>query len=579
MAERARITAIAWERVHLTLLARVDETSGRTVEFHLVDGQRDLPVVTDALPDGEYRLRINVTTFQGRKQVPNGTWRFVPYVDGEPEPAADFDLNDLQRLDECSRVYLYNGNTSTYVIAFGISEDEQPELLMRTYQLSRSGGKKAPLSLGNAKSRLVGRVMPKARKQRIFNRWYRLWRRFSPPPGNRILFASEMRSGLEGNLLRIRDRMRERGLDGKYRLEYSFRVPNQVTRSGTFRLIRLLASSDVVLVDDYLSLLEVVKLDPETKIIQAWHAGSGFKSIGYSRFGNYGSPKLSNPHRVYTYAIAGSQHLVPVYAEAFGIEESAVIPTGLPRIDTFLDDEQTQRTRTEFFETYPHLAGKRLVLFAPTFRGRGARSAFYDYSLIDWEALHRMCGEDTRVLFRAHHFVPPPVPIPDEYADRIFDFTSYPSINDLLHVTDILITDYSSIIYEFSLLERPILFFAYDRQTYAATRGFHRDFELTAPGKICDSIEDVVTAIENEDFDMWKLINFRLENFDRIDTHSADRVIDWLILSDPHPQSGEHEAVDVQTAAESADERAADEDDEDEPPGEQDAEPAGAAHG
>jgi CDP-ribitol ribitolphosphotransferase len=189
--------------------------------------------------------------------------------------------------------------------------------------------------------------------------------------------------------------------------------------------------------------------------------------------------------------------------------------------------------RAEFFEKHPHLAGKRLILIAPTFRGRGAPSAYYDYDQVDWDALYRMCGDDTRILFRAHHFVPPPVPIPEHCADRIFDFTSFPSGNDLLHVTDILVTDYSSIIYEFSLLNRPILFFAPDRQVYEATRGFHREYEAAAPGKICDTMDELIKAIESEDFDLWKVAEFRQVNFDRIDTHAGDRVIDWLILGNP----------------------------------------------
>lgn len=537
MARRVRITAIMWERVNLSLTVSADFAPERKVEFSIVDGEREFGVHTELVAPGEYLLRINVTNFVDRRQVPNGTWRFVPSVDGVPGPVADFDLDDVEKLDEWSRAYLYDGNKSSYVVAFGISDEEHPVLLMRTYQLARAGGGGAAAAPVGLKTRLRRKALTGKRRTAILNNWYRICRRLFPPPGNRILFASEMRSGLEGNLLRIRDRMVERGLDSKYTFAYSFRVPNQspdhVTWRGTLQLIKLFASSDIVLVDDYVSLLEPLELAPETKIIQVWHAGSGFKSIGYSRFGNYGSPKLTNAHRKYTYAITGSEQLRHVYAEAFGIEESAVIPTGLPRVDTFLDPERTEKVRAEFFEMHPHLAGKRLILFAPTFRGRGAASAFYDYDQIDFEALYRMCGADTRILFRAHHFVPPPVPIPEQFADRIFDFTSFPNGNDLLHVTDILVTDYSSIIYEFSLLNRPILFFAPDRQVYEATRGFHREYEAAAPGKICDTMDELIKAIESEDFDLWKVAEFRQVNFDRIDTHAGDRVIDWLILGDP----------------------------------------------
>ncbi|RZI94896.1 MAG: hypothetical protein EOO67_03715 [Microbacterium sp.] len=122
--------------------------------------------------------------------------------------------------------------------------------------------------------------------------------------------------------------------------------------------------------------------------------------------------------------------------------------------------------------------------------------------------------------------------IPEQYRDRFFDFTTFPDGLNLLHVTDVLITDYSSIIYEFSLLDRPMLFFAPDKVNYAATRGFHRDYDETAPGRVCETFAEVVDAIRTGEFEQEKVARFREENFDRIDTGAADRVIDWLILGE-----------------------------------------------
>jgi CDP-ribitol ribitolphosphotransferase len=70
---------------------------------------------------------------------------------------------------------------------------------------------------------------------------------------------------------------------------------------------------------------------------------------------------------------------------------------------------------------------------------------------------------------------------------------------------------------------------------YAATRGFHRDYDETAPGKVCTTFEEVVHAITAGDFEQEKVARFRAENFDRIDTGAADRVIDWLVLRDAPP--------------------------------------------
>ena len=349
----------------------------------------------------------------------------------------------------------------------------------------------------------------------------------------RILFASEMRPSISGNLLEIHKRMVERGLDEAFDLRFSFRTLDAVTPEGTAWLASEVAAADIILVDDYFPLLNKVSLRSDQRLIQVWHAGSGFKSVGYSRFGNYGSPRLTDTHRKYTFAICGSEHLVHVYAEVFGLPEEAVIPTGLPRIDSFLDPGRTAGVTAEFAARFPELKDKKKILFAPTFRGVGAKSAFYDYSQLDFERLYEMCGDEYVFLIRMHHFVPGAPPIPAEYADRILDFSHFPDTNDLLHSVDILVTDYSSIIYEFSLLDRPMLFFAYDKELYSATRGFHRDYDDMAPGRVCTTFDELLSAIEGGDFDEWKIARFREENFDHVDTGSSDRVIDQLILSDP----------------------------------------------
>ena len=168
-----------------------------------------------------------------------------------------------------------------------------------------------------------------------------------------------------------------------------------------------------MLVDDYFGMLEPLQLAPDTKIIQAWHAGSGFKNIGYSRFGNYGSPKLQNAHRKYTYALTGSKHLVPVYAEAFGIEESAVIPTGLPRIDTFLDPARTEAVNAEVPARVPAAGRQEDHSVRPDVpRPRQHRTPTTTTPASISRKLYEVCGDDTVVLFRMHHFILEPVPIP-----------------------------------------------------------------------------------------------------------------------------------------------------------------------
>lgn len=535
------VRGIEWERVLLTIHVQIEaandgvpfEASDVPLTFDIIDSGRVYPV-EDVTPTGEgrFELLINVTRFSGRRQIPNGTYRIRVWNGEELVAIASYDGRELQRLDEASRVFLYNKNQTVVTVSFGIAENlETLDFVMRTYQLNRSAGGKG--KKGGAVKRFKRRYLTEKNLSKQAGRIYRWVNKYVGVKKGRVLFASDQRASLGGNLLRVQERLIERGLDKELDLQYSFRLPKTTGWRTTIRILWLMATSEVILLDDYFGLLKSVRIDTErTRVLQLWHAGSGFKSVGYSRFGNPGSPKLWHPHRQYTYAITGSTHLKPVYAEAFGIEESAVIPTGLPRVDWFLDEERTAAFTAQFAEEHPQLQGKRVVLFAPTFRGRSFYEAFYDYSWIDFDALYRACGDDTVVLFRMHHFIDSKVPIPAKYSDRFFDFTHYADGLGLLHEVDVLITDYSSIIYEFSLLDRPMMFYVPDKVNYAATRGFHRDFDETAPGKACMTFDGLLQALETGDFEQEKVSRFREENFDRVDTHAADRVIDWLILED-----------------------------------------------
>ncbi|MBK7820150.1 MAG: CDP-glycerol glycerophosphotransferase family protein [Tessaracoccus sp.] len=554
MATHLTVTAIEWERVHLTIRLQVTSYGTAADDVPSVDRIfiRDVTQWHDVEWSGEgddsYVVHINISTFRNRTFLPSGTWKFHAVLSSGEEIGATCDLDAVDALDDYTRVFLFSDNKKAYTVSFGITENElAPLLAMRSYLFSRGGPAAKPSLLRHPIKRLwreAKGVTSGVRKRKVVRMIYdaelkahqirrAMQRSGGNPPRPRILFASEQRNGLEGNLLAVRDRMVERGLQKDFDFRYSFRTPQTAERKTLIAMLRKLAQADIVLLDDYFAPLDWLRLNPEAKYIQLWHAGSGFKSIGYSRFGKFGSPALRNAHRHYTYSITGSRHLKHVYAEAFGIEEEAVIPTGLPRIDAFLDPARQAEATERVYRRFPNLKGKRVILFAPTFRGRGLKDASYDYGQIDFEELYDFCGEDTIVAFRMHHFIPGPVPIPDSMRDRLVDVSHYAEGNELLLVSDILITDYSSIIYEFSLLKRPMLFFAYDEQVYSAVRGFHRRYAETAPGKICHTFGELLTALRDGDHETWRGDKFREENFDHIDARSSDRVIDWLILGEP----------------------------------------------
>ena len=206
------------------------------------------------------------------------------------------------------------------------------------------------------------------------------------------------------------------------------------------------------------------------------------------------------------------------------------MPTGLPRLDGYLKPQKAAAAKAAFAKAYPKAAGKRVILFAPTFRGSGESTAYYDFDKLDMAALYEFCGQESVVLFKMHPYIHGRLPIPAEYADRLLVADPYEEINDLFFSTDILITDYSSAIYEFALHHKPMLFFAYDKAYYSVIRGFHLDYDKAAPGKVCQTFGELLLALKTGDFEQEKAEAFAKHHFGQLDDGACDRVIDTILL-------------------------------------------------
>ena len=345
-------------------------------------------------------------------------------------------------------------------------------------------------------------------------------------------FMSEQNDSIRSNLKAVSDRMIERGMDREYQIYFSARSAASDSHSlwNWIKLLKKMASSGIIFLDDHAVMLNWLKLSEDTKLIQLWHAGAGFKSSGYSRWGHKGGPGPSSCHRQYSFGIAGSKNIAPFFSEVWGINDEQVLPTGMPRMDEFLSEDYRAQKTKELYEAYPVCKGKKVMLFAPTYRGMNKKEANYPFERIDFAGLYEACGGEYVVLFKMHPWVKDAVPIEEKYKDKFIDVGRYPNINDLFYFTGLLITDYSSNIFEYSLMKKPMLFFAFDKIQYSFSRGFHRAYEQSAPGKVCATFDEVLKAIAEKDFEYPKVEEYVEKHFDYIDSHASDRVIDWIIL-------------------------------------------------
>lgn len=440
------------------------------------------------------------------------------------------------KLKDLDKVYRYSGNNYAYIFTFSPLKTRD-ELICRinsTFMLKNRKPEKRYFSVESAKKRKVIKKALIFYLEQFLNSVYQLATACFPKKGKNILLMSETRD-LGGNLKALDERLKERGLDKEFKISYHFSKTLEQSRSKIFftwlKLALLTAKQDFIFVDDYVPFFKYINVSKKTTLIQVWHAGVGFKSVGYARFGEKGSPyPFAASHRRYDYAIVGGEALRDVYAEVFGIDRENCLPYGLMRIDGYLEPQKIDQFKQNFYHTYEQFRGKKIILFAPTFRGTGQRKAHYPYDIIDQQKIYDMCGEEYVFLIKMHPFILKRMEIDPRYSDRIIEFSDFPDINELFYVTDILITDYSSNIYEFSLQKKPIVFFAYDKLEYELIRSVHRTLDQYAPGKVCTTIDEVVETIETKDFEMEKLYRFVKENFDETEGYASDKVIDNILL-------------------------------------------------
>ena len=119
-------------------------------------------------------------------------------------------------------------------------------------------------------------------------------------------------------------------------------------------------------------------------------------------------------------------------------------------------------------------------------------------------------------------------PIPEQYSDRVIDLSQNSELNDLLFVSDLIITDYSSLVFEAALIKKPMLFYAFDLRGYINSRDFYFDFKSYIPGKIVYNLKELIQAINERDYDTGKMQEFAEMFFDDFDGKSTERVVKLL---------------------------------------------------
>lgn len=351
-----------------------------------------------------------------------------------------------------------------------------------------------------------------------------------PVQEGQILLLSERKVEEGGNMELIRRELLRRKDAGErntgYQIveEFTPATIDQLSISAIRKIAKKIAVSPVIVLEDFYPQLHQIQLRQETRVIQLWHACGSFKTFGFSRLGKPGGASQSSPnHRSYWRAAVSGTKMIPIYGEAFGIPTNHVKALGVPRTDIFFQQEYRSRVREKLYGKYPQLVGKKIVLFAPTFRGDGNKNAYYPKEMFHPDLWMEHLPEDYAVIIKLHPFVKERISYDKKWKNRMVDLSDSENINDLLFITNRLVTDYSSVIFEATLLNVPMFFYAFDWQEYMRSRDIYGEYTSFVPGPIVTTEEKLIRQLQEKQNHNYQEY-FRHSYLDALDGHSTERI-------------------------------------------------------
>ncbi len=251
-----------------------------------------------------------------------------------------------------------------------------------------------------------------------------------------------------------------------------------------------LLTSQVIVTDDYIDCLKYVRLRPEQKLIQVWYTGGAFRRFG-----------LDNPHLVsrldeykahsqYSAVCVSSDYVRQFFAHAFGTDIDIIKATGTPRSDILVNDAKVSEKKNEITFKHPLLKDKKVYVYFPTYREKDGEISEFDPK-IDWEKLNDDLDDDEVFILCRHPFMKQEY-IRSRFYPRVKDYSDDPT-PELLAVADVVITDYSSIVFDASLLDKSMVFYVPDYEKYKGE--LYLKYKRELPGEIIFSSDELLPVL------------------------------------------------------------------------------------
>ena len=304
-----------------------------------------------------------------------------------------------------------------------------------------------------------------------------------------------------------------------------------------FQFIKLFAQCRALFLVEYFPLAYLVAPRTGTDVVQLWHGCGLMKRMGYAvtsrSWGMSEREKKRYPmHTTYTLVSSTSPRVSEGYREAFRCSPDIIKPLGSPRTDVYYDELFKQAARQKVRSLIPDIGDRKIILYAPTFRGNSVSASYIDVEL-NYAELKEALADRYVFLLKFH-----PLMGREGFteSDRmqgsgfVFDVTKTLTPDEALCAADILISDYSSIMFEFLLLERPLISYIYDLDDYIRDRGLFSPYETLIPGPYVYTQGELIEKLRTVDawFDVDRLRRYRQEFMSACDGHSTEKIYRYV---------------------------------------------------
>ncbi len=349
-----------------------------------------------------------------------------------------------------------------------------------------------------------------------------------PADPGRVVLSTARLDVLDGNLLGIHGAIRRLRPDVRpvlllepygYGLTAKLRYLVRLVR-GIYHV----RTAGLVVVDNAYLPIHVAPHRPRTTVVQVWHASGALKRFGMDTVVPPAEPERTFLHRHYDFVVTAGEQSVDPWSRALRTPPERVLALGAPRTDALLDADALAAARGRILAAYPSLAGRRIMLYAPTFRGRGRDKT--GTAALDGERLRTLLPAAWAMVIKSHPNLDPATqPIAG------FDLAGGPAedLNDWLAAADVLVTDYSSAIFDWALLRRPLVLLVDDLEAYERDPGLYLDYRTDMIGTQVHDAEGVAGAVLAGAVDATRWDAFIARHMTACDGRASERFVERFL--------------------------------------------------